>query len=572
MAENPNKEDSYILNHEFQHSENGRNNNDEHHEPLENAFDALPYPFYIVNSRNGYVIKANPATGLKEGDKTYIEAEFGDIPAIKENIHDLIKEVKLSGKTLNREFSTADSTGSKKDIEIHIYPIFDDNRKISQIAIYVLDITKRKKAESEVLQEKQQITEITRIDPVTGFYNKRYLMERLTAEISRAQRSILPMALLIVELEDFEQTNDSRGRDASNEILKETAAMIKDEGRQEDVFFRYKENQFAALLIESGYAGAKRFSEHIISKIGAHAFNVNGEEIRASVSVGAACYPERSIKTAEDLLKVADCALIEAKDFGKGRAVFYQNKGTPLTEGNYKSANVETLKKTITDLGDRSKKTIVESIYDFAASFENNEYINGKSTEQIFSIAKKVSNLEEIYSVARSIDSRNPFIGEHFEWIISTIEKLADTLKISPEEVQDMKSAAALYDIGKIFISDSILHKKSPLTVEECRIIKKHPQIAFDMVKASSMLKGSLPSILHHHERYNGTGYPDGLKGEEIPLGARIISVADAYQALISDRPYRKAFNDDKALNIVEKAAGTYFDPKVVKAFVANVS
>ncbi|MBN2190078.1 MAG: diguanylate cyclase, partial [Candidatus Aureabacteria bacterium] len=501
-----------------------------------------------------------------------IESEFEDIPAVKENINSLIKEVKDSGNTLNREFAATDITGERKDIEIHIYPIFDDNKRISQIAIYVLDITKRKKAEDEVLEEKQQIAEITRIDPVTGFYNKRYLSERLSAEISRAQRSVLPMALLIIEVENFDQISNSYGHTTANILLKEVADLIKDEGRKEDVFFRYKEEQLAALLIESGYAGAKRFSEHIISKVGAHTFNINDEEIKSSISVGAACYPERSIKTAEDLLKVSDAALIEAKDFGKGRAVFYQNKGTPITEGNYKSANIETLKKTISDLGDRSKKTIVESIYDFVSSFENNEYINGKSTEQIFTIAKKISNLEEIYSVARSLDTRNPFIGEHFEWMIATIERVADILKISPEEVYNIKNAAALYDIGKIFISDSILHKKSPLTVEECRIIKKHPQMAFDMVKASSMLKGSLPSILHHHERYNGTGYPNGLKGEDIPIGARVLAVTDAYQALISERPYRQAFPDDKALNIVEKAAGTYFDPKIVKAFVANVS
>ncbi len=570
MVEDLNKEDSHILSHEFHNSEG--NKNDESHEPLENAFDALPYPFYIVSSHNGYVIKANSATGLNAGDKTYIESEFEDIPAIKENINSIIKEVKDSGKTLNREFATTDITGERKDIEIHIYPIFDDNKRISQIAIYVLDITKRKKAEEEVFQEKQQIAEITRIDPVTGCYNKRYLTERLAAEISRAQRSVLPMALLIIEVENFDRINDSHGHTTANILLKEVADLIRDEGRKEDVFFRYKEEQLAALLIESGYAGAKRFSEHIISKVGAHIFNINDEEIRSSISVGAACYPERSLKTAEDLLKVSDAALIEAKDFGKGRAVFYQNKGTPIIEGNYKSANIETLKKTITDLGDRSKKSIVESIYDFVSSFENNEYINGKSTEQIFTIAKKISNLEEIYSVARNIDTRNPFVGEHFEWMIATIERVADILKISPEEVYDIKNAAALYDIGKIFISDSILHKKSPLTVEECRIIKKHPQMAFDMVKASSMLSGSLPSILYHHERYNGTGYPNGLKGEEIPIGARVLAVTDAYQALISDRPYRQAFNDDKALNIVEKAAGTYFDPKVVKAFVANVS
>ncbi|MBD3263726.1 MAG: HD domain-containing protein, partial [Candidatus Omnitrophica bacterium] len=131
----------------------------------------------------------------------------------------------------------------------------------------------------------------------------------------------------------------------------------------------------------------------------------------------------------------------------------------------------------------------------------------------------------------------------------------------------NIKNASVLHDLGKVGIDESILSKRGPLTPEEKVKIKSHPSIAAEILRGIHALRGSVPSVLYHHERYDGKGYPLGLKGEEIPLGARIVAVADVYQALISDRPYRKAYSRKKALQIIKSEAGKQFDPKIVKLF-----
>jgi HD-GYP domain-containing protein (c-di-GMP phosphodiesterase class II) len=125
-----------------------------------------------------------------------------------------------------------------------------------------------------------------------------------------------------------------------------------------------------------------------------------------------------------------------------------------------------------------------------------------------------------------------------------------------------------VHDIGKIAIPDKILLKKGPLTKAEFEIVKQHPKIAVEIMSVAELLSESIPYVLHHHEKYDGTGYPDGLKGEDIPLGARIISIVDVYEALTADRPYRKAMSNQDAIKIIQDNSGTQFEPRVVEAFI----
>ena len=145
--------------------------------------------------------------------------------------------------------------------------------------------------------------------------------------------------------------------------------------------------------------------------------------------------------------------------------------------------------------------------------------------------------------------------------------KIARSLKLPPDEVENVKQAAVLHDLGKVGIDESILSKKGSLNVQEREIIKTHPSIAAEILGEIHALRGAIPAILYHHERFDGKGYPLGLSGEEIPLSARIVAVADVYQALISNRPYRKAYSKRKAFRIIKKESGKHFDPKITKAF-----
>jgi len=154
------------------------------------------------------------------------------------------------------------------------------------------------------------------------------------------------------------------------------------------------------------------------------------------------------------------------------------------------------------------------------------------------------------------------------EYTAAIAKRIAENLNLSESEVENVKRAAVLHDLGKVGIEGSILSKKGRLTPKEREVIKTHPSIAAEILREIRALRGAIPAILYHHERYDGEGYPLGLKGEEIPLSARIVAIADVYQALISDRPYRKAYKREKALEIISKEAGKQFDPKIVKLFL----
>jgi HD-GYP domain-containing protein (c-di-GMP phosphodiesterase class II) len=151
---------------------------------------------------------------------------------------------------------------------------------------------------------------------------------------------------------------------------------------------------------------------------------------------------------------------------------------------------------------------------------------------------------------------------------VSYATGIAKGLDVSPDELENIRQAAVLHDLGKVGISDKILHKKSKLTEKEFAQIKKHPQIAADIIRPIQFMHDIVPLVLYHHERWDGKGYPAGLKGEDIPIGARIIAIADVYQALTSNRPYRKAFPKRKALQIIKEGAGTQFDPRIVATFL----
>jgi len=145
---------------------------------------------------------------------------------------------------------------------------------------------------------------------------------------------------------------------------------------------------------------------------------------------------------------------------------------------------------------------------------------------------------------------------------------LARALSLSKNEIERIKQASILHDLGKIGISDKILLKNSKLSKDEFEEIKRHPRIGVDIIRPIQFLHGLIPYILYHHERWDGKGYPNGLKGEDIPIGARIIALADVYQALTSDRPYRKAFSKEEAIKIIQEGAGTQFDPAIVNVFL----
>ena len=166
-----------------------------------------------------------------------------------------------------------------------------------------------------------------------------------------------------------------------------------------------------------------------------------------------------------------------------------------------------------------------------------------------------------------SIDMRDGYTYRHSQRVAEWAERIGEAMGLQAEDTSLIVSAARIHDLGKVSWDNDILAKPGPLTPEEWEFVKRHPLVAVDMLKDLSLYRDGVPLIRHHHERYDGRGYPDGLKGEEIPLGARIITVADAYDAMTTDRPYRGACSPNEALERLREGAGAQFAPKVVEAF-----
>ena len=177
--------------------------------------------------------------------------------------------------------------------------------------------------------------------------------------------------------------------------------------------------------------------------------------------------------------------------------------------------------------------------------------------------------LDTIRALAAAIDAKDPYTKGHSERVAKMSVTLAQELNLSGRELENIEYTALLHDIGKIGIADSILGKKGSLTSQEFDRIKEHTAMGADIIEPVDFLKNSYWAIYHHHEKYNGKGYPDGLKSEDIPILARVIAVADAYDAMNSDRPYRKKLSKDKILNELKDQSGKQFDPEVVKALIS---
>ncbi len=179
--------------------------------------------------------------------------------------------------------------------------------------------------------------------------------------------------------------------------------------------------------------------------------------------------------------------------------------------------------------------------------------------------------MESVFAFAKTLEVKDHATGSHVERTVQFATEIAKALQLSGDEIENIRQAAILHDLGKIGISEKILLKKGKLTPKEFTEIKKHPQIGADIVRPIHFLRGVIPVMLYHHERWDGKGYPNGLKGDEIPVGARIVAVADVYEALVSDRPYRKAFSKREALDIIKAGAGSQFDPDIVTIFLSVV-
>ena len=348
-------------------------------------------------------------------------------------------------------------------------------------------------------------------DPLTGLGNHRHFHERLQRELLNAEEQARPLTLCLVDIDDFKRINDRFGHPSGDRVLSQIATRLRQGGEA----FRLGGDEFALLLADHDESTARTAAESIVERISTVDFDHIGQ---VTVSAGLATFPVQG-HGRDELIRLADSAMYWAKEHGKNRVRLYRPDIVELAE----------LKR-------------------FAAGPD------------------KAARYRAAASLAKAVDARDTYTGSHSERVAELAARVAVRLGLDAEQVELTRLAASLHDLGKLAIPEEMLKKAGTLTDSERLVLQRHPQIGFRMLDSLGVdLIAHL--VLHHHERWDGAGYPDSLSGEQIPLGSRIIFVSDAYDAMTSDRRYRPRRSSRAALAELERCAGSQFDPGIVAAF-----
>ena len=356
-------------------------------------------------------------------------------------------------------------------------------------------------------------------DGLTGLYNQRYFYERLREEIERAARNGKPLSVVFCDLDKFKVFNDLNGHGAGDKALQNVSRIISESKRAIDVAARYGGEEFAVILPDTDSSGAQIIAHRIRRRVASFAFDTKSRtNTPLTTSIGVASFPEDA-NQANDLVDKADWSMYYGKRQGGNRVILYHE--------------------------------------------EQNEF-GAMSLEDL---VREELHLAAAQAMAATVDERNVYDKRHAESVARLSSSIAMQLGLDEDEIHRVRVAGLLHDIGLVGVPDEIINKRGSLSATEWRRIKEHPEIGEMILKHIASLQSFLPIVRHHHEHFDGCGYPDGLATEKIPLGARIVAVADAFQAMTTERPYRNALNTSQALAELKLGAGTQFDPAVVDAF-----
>jgi diguanylate cyclase (GGDEF)-like protein len=352
-------------------------------------------------------------------------------------------------------------------------------------------------------------------DPLTGLGNHRSFHERLQRELTAAESEGAPLALCLVDFDELKTINDRFGHPVGDLVLEQVASRLRQGGEA----FRLGGDEFAVLLPGQDERQAAGVARSIVERVAALHIEGVGS---VTVSAGVATYPTHGTGR-DELIRCADSALYWAKKDGKNRVHAY--------------AAESVLRSNVEQLGERP---------DRGARYRAAE------------------------SLAKAVDARDAYSGSHSQRVGDYSARIARRLGADESAVELTRLAGKVHDLGKLAIPEEILRKPDALSEADRAVLERHPQVGSQMLESLGV-EPVAEWVLHHHERWDGTGYPQRLAGDQIPLAARILFVADAYDAMTSERVYRERLTQAEALAELERCAGTQFDPAVVKALTEEL-
>lgn len=374
------------------------------------------------------------------------------------------------------------------------------------------------------LYEEAQNQAIT--DGLTGLATHAFFQQRLAQEMSESFRYHHPLSFIIFDLDHFKPINDTYGHQAGDIVLKESAAMLKARVRTSDLVARYGGEEFAIILPQTTEDDAFALAERLRIELEQMEIPINASrKLKVTASIGVASRGENDA-TPKELIKRADMALYAAKNGGRNRVV-------------------------------RAQGPAAEAVNAIGAPRKG-------SQEMFLALARALS---------AAIEARSPKLHGHSEAVGELALRMGKALGLHPDKQEALMIAGMLHDVGMLAVPEAVILKPSALNDEEWAQMKAHPQAGVAILSRFSSFAGLREAVLYHHERWDGKGYPEGLKGEGIPMGARILSVCDAYDAMKrGDYAYGMGVPDKEAAAEIRRCSGTQFDPQLVEIFLGVLS
>lgn len=383
------------------------------------------------------------------------------------------------------------------------------------------------------LYHQARLTSIT--DALTGIGSRKVLEDNLDSEYVRSQRYESPFSLAIIDLDNFKTVNDVLGHSTGDDALKKLADCMRTLIRHPDILARYGGDEFVILMPETGIDEAQMVMERISVEVRKIRLT---QDTPITVSCGVAQSLPKEDQSPSDVMRRADLALYEAKNAGRDCVKSWRQDMTRLMDADdLEIGKVKELQRRVAGLSEKAEKMFMQSIW----------------------------------GLVRALEAKNPYAKMHSENVTHYAMGIAKAMDIGPKHIDIIRRAAMLHDIGKIGIPDAIMSKEGKLTRGERKLMEQHPIIAERILETMNFLEHEIGIVRHHHEKWNGSGYPDGLAEEAIPLGSRILVVADTLDALTSNRSYRASLSLNEAIKLLVDASDYEFDSEVVKAFLCWV-